>query len=138
MTPALSLLPFAVLLTVAGAGALLRGGQVERRGVALFATGWLASLGAQLAPGQILPALLLAAIDTAIMICLIALAWKSPRPWPAAACGFQVLALAAGMVKWVDPGLDAHIYLGLLAAAGYGAVGALAVGAWLQPVPLGK
>lgn len=138
MTPLLTLLPFAMLLTTAGAGALLRGGPVERRGVALFAIGWLASLTVQLAPGQILQGLLLAVIDMAVMVSLIALTWKSPRPWPAAACGFQALALAAGVAKWLQPDLDTHIYLGLLAAAGYGAVGALAVGAWLQPVPLKK
>lgn len=123
-------------MVVAGVGALLRGGRVERLGIALFAGGWLLSLGVQmLTPPALLP-LALAPIDLAVMVALIALTWKSPRPWPAVACGFQAIALAAGAAKWLEPSLNPYVYLGLLAAAGYGAVGALAIGAWLHPVPL--
>lgn len=123
---------FAFLLAIAGVGAIVRGGAVERRGVTLLAGGWLLSLGAQALWPHAGLGLALGLIDTAIIAGLIGLAWKSPRPWPAAACGFQALAIAAGVAKSVDPGLDDALYLTLLALAGYGAVITLIVGAWAQ------
>lgn len=134
----MAILGFALLLAVAGLGAILRGGPVEHRGVVLLAVGWLASLGAQIVSGRVAPGIWLTLIDLTVMLCLIALAWKSPRPWPAAACGFQALALAAGVAKWVDPDLDDAIHLGLLSAAGYGVVATLIWGAWFPPARLAK
>jgi len=125
-------------MIVTGIGALLRGGRVERLGIALFAAGWLLSLAAQTLTSDLVFTILLALIDAGVMLGLISLTWKSPRPWPAIACGFQAIALATGAAKWLDPNLNPNVYLGLLAVAGYGAVGALAIGAWLHPVPLEK
>lgn len=123
---------------MAGFGAILRGGRVERRGVALLAGGWLLSLTAQSLLGYPLLGAALALVDAGVMVGLIGLAWKSPRPWPAAACGFQALAIAAGAAKWTDPALDDALHLTLLALAGYGAALALTFGAWTPRVAATK
>lgn len=134
----MSILGFALLLAFAGLGAIVRGGPVEHRGAVLLTIGWAASLTAQIVSGRIAPGIWLTLIDLTVMIGLIALAWKSPHPWPAPACGFQALALAASVAKWVDPDLDDSIHLGLLAVTGYGVVGTLAWGAWFPPARLTK
>lgn len=119
-------------------GATVRGGRVELRGAALFTLAWIASLGQRALAGADTPGGGRAAIDLAVLVALAALAWKSPRPWPVFACGFQALALAAGLAGMVTPGLDPGRLSSLLAMAGFGAVGALAVGAWFPPLPRGN
>jgi hypothetical protein len=51
-------------------------------------------IGMLLAAGQSAAPLLL--IDAGLLLGLIALAWKSPRPWPVWAAGFQLLSIAVG------------------------------------------
>lgn len=121
---------FALLLACAGLGAVIRGGAVERYGFLLLTAGWVASLGAQAISRDASQAALLGLIDLGVLAVLIRLSWKSPHPWPAAACGFQSLALAAGFARWMDPDLNLYVHLTLLAVAGYGAALALAVGSW--------
>lgn len=118
------------MLAFAGLGAVLRGGVVERYGVLLLTGGWLLSLGAQALSRDPSPAILLGLIDLGVLAGLIRLSWKSPHPWPAFACGFQSLALAAGFARWIDPDLDLQVHMTLLAVAGYGAAIALMFGAW--------
>jgi hypothetical protein len=127
----LSLIAFALLLGLAGLGAAVRGGPAERRGAALFAAAWIVSLGAQAVSGEASPGLWLPIIDATVLAGLAALAWRSPRPWPVYACGFQMLALAGDLAKWVEADLDIHLHLTLLAVMSFGAVGVLAIGAWL-------
>lgn len=129
----MALLAFALLLAVAATGAAWRGGVVERKGAALFAAAWLASLGAQWLTGKSAPALWLPLIDAGVLIGLAGLAWRSPRPWPVYAAGFQTMAVAGGVARWVDPRLDAGIQLTLLSVLGFCALGALALGAWRLP-----
>ncbi|ATQ41175.1 hypothetical protein [Caulobacter mirabilis] len=108
----------------------MRGGSVERYGVALLTGGWLLSLTAQAFSSDLSPGLLLGLIDVGVLVGLIRLSWKSPHPWPAFACGFQSLAVAAGFARWIDPDLNLQVHLALLAVAGYGAVLARTLGAW--------
>lgn len=124
------LLGFALVLALAGLGALLRGGVVERYGVLLLTGGWLLSLAAQAFFRDPSPAIPLGIIDLLVLAGLIRLSWKSPHPWPAFACGFQSLALAAGFARWMDPDLNLQVHMTLLAVAGYGAALALMFGAW--------
>lgn len=131
----MTLLAFALLLAVALAGAAARGGVVERKGAALFAAAWLASLGVQRLSGEAAPALWLPLIDAVVLVGLAGLAWRSPRPWPVYAAGFQTMAVAGGVARWVDPGLDAGVQLNLLAVLGFLALATLAVGAWRRPDP---
>lgn len=127
------LIAFALLLTIATIGAMTRGGAVERRGAALFIAAWLVSLGAQWLSGKTSPGLWLPVIDAAVLTGLANLAWRSPRPWPVYACGFQMLALAGDVAKWVEADLDVRLHLTLLSALGFGAVIMLVLGAWLPP-----
>jgi hypothetical protein len=134
----LSLAAFALLLMVAAVGAVVRGAAVERRGAVLFALAWAASLGAQALSGEPSPGLWLPAIDGAVLIALGRLAWRSPRPWPVYACGFQMLTVAGDVARWVETDLDAGLHLTFLALMSFGAVGALAIGAWFPPPPRQK
>jgi hypothetical protein len=124
---------FALLLAVAAIGAVVRGGQVERRGAALFTAGWLASLFAQWLSGAPAPGLWLPIIDATVLWGLVALSWRSPRPWPIYACGFQILALAGDIAGWVEKGLDVRLQLSFLTVMAFSALAMLAIGAWRQP-----
>ncbi|MDO9223835.1 MAG: hypothetical protein Q7U20_09020 [Caulobacter sp.] len=127
------LIAFALLLVVAAIGAVARGGTVERKGAALFIAAWLVSLGAQRLSGDVSPGLWLPVIDAAVLVGLANLAWRSPRPWPVYACGFQMLTLAGDIAKWVEPDLGVRLHLSLLSVLGFGAVGMLVMGAWFPP-----
>ena len=93
----------------------------------------LASLGGQWLSGKASPGLWLPVIDAAVLVGLANLAWRSPRPWPVYACGFQMLALAGDVAKWVEPDLQVRLHLALLSVLGFGAVTMLAMGSWFPP-----
>lgn len=131
----MSLAAFALLLTFAAIGAVVRGGPVERRGAALFVAAWVVTLTAQWISGSPAPGLWLPVIDATVLWALAALAWRSPRPWPVYASGFQMLALAGDIARWVETDLDLRLHLTFLATMSFGAVGVLAAGAWLPPQP---
>lgn len=129
------LIAFALLLAIATLGSVVRGGVVERRGAALFILAWLISLGAQWLSGKASPGLWLPVIDAGVLVGLANLAWRSPRPWPVYACGFQMLTLAGDIAKWVEADLEVRLQLTLLSVLGFGAVGMLVMGAWFPPRP---
>ncbi|HRD27798.1 MAG TPA: hypothetical protein PLO65_05815, partial [Caulobacter sp.] len=110
----MALLLFALLLAIAATGALVRGGLTERRGAALFTSAWIVSLAAQWVSGRAAPGLWLPVIDAAVLVGLAALAWRSPRPWPVYASGFQLLTLTGDIARWVETDLDVRIHLTLL------------------------
>lgn len=124
---------FALLLTLAAIGALLRGGVVERRGVVLFIGAWVASLTAQWISGETSPGLWLPVIDATVLGWLVALSWRSPRPWPIYATGFQMLTLAGDLAPWIRPDIHLWRHMTLLATLSFGAVGVLTLGAWFPP-----
>lgn len=124
---------FALLLTLAAIGALVRGGVVERRGVVLFSAAWAVSLIAQWMSGETAPGLWLPVIDATVLCWLVALSWRSPRPWPVYAAGFQMLTLAGDLAPWIRPDVNLLRHMALLAALSFGAVGVLTLGAWLPP-----
>lgn len=122
---------FAALLALAALGAVLRGGAVEQRGVGLLAAAWLTSLAVQHLFGDgPLPAWFLG-IDLAVLAGLVALTWKSPRPWPIYACALQALTVAADAVAVLSPTLDTRLYLTFIAALGFAVVAVMTLGAWL-------
>jgi len=120
---------------IAAVGALFRGGLVERQGAALLICAWLASLFAQWLSGETSPGLWLPIIDATVLGALVGLSWRAPRPWPVYACGFQMLALAGDLAKWVQASLEVTVHLSFLAVTAFGAVGVLAIGAWFPPRP---
>lgn len=134
-TGVLELAPVLILCGILGlatAGAAFRGGAVEHTGVVIFSLAWMASLivGMLLPAGRSAPPLLV--IDAGLLLGLIALAWKSPRPWPVWAAGFQLLSIAVGGAYLMRPeqvGLPA--YWTASEWAGYAAAACLAVGAWM-------
>jgi hypothetical protein len=124
---------FILLMVVTIVGAVMRGGRIERRGAALFFAGWTATLVAQVVTFGLTESLALAGIDLVILIGLIALSWKSPRPWPVYACGFQVMTLAIHVAGWVDQDLSPAFRLNFLALMGFCATLVLAIGTWIRP-----
>ncbi len=136
-TPTLLLSPvqiaFILLMLVTITGAVMRGGPIERRGAALFFAGWTATLVAQVVSFGLTESLALFGIDLVILIGLIALAWKSPRPWPVYACGFQAMTLAIHVAGWVDQDLSLAFRQNFQALMGFCATLALAIGTWIRP-----
>ena len=124
-------IPFALLLLVAGIGALVRGARIERRGALMFIVAWLTSLIMKPWP----PGPWLFLNDLGVMIGLIALSWKSPRPWPVYACGFQTLLLATRIASGIDPDVNPRVLQAMLDLAGGAAILMLAIWAWLPPKP---
>ena len=124
---------FILLMLVTVTGAVMRGGPIERRGAALFFAGWTATLVAQVVTFGLTESLALFGIDLAVLIGLIALSWKSPRPWPVFACGFQVMTLAIHVAGWVDEDLSVVFRQNFLALMGFCATLVLAIGTWIRP-----
>lgn len=135
--PALLLSPvqiaFILLMLVTVTGAVMRGGPIEWRGAALFFAGWTATLVAQAVTFGLTESLTLFGIDLVILIGLIALSWKSPRPWPVYACGFQIMTLAIHVAGWVDEDLSLAFRQNFLALMGFCATLVLAIGTWRRP-----
>ncbi|HYD45716.1 MAG TPA: hypothetical protein VEA79_10690 [Phenylobacterium sp.] len=120
------------ILGLATAGAAFRGGAAEHTGVVIFSLAWMAALIVDmlLPAGQSAWPLLM--MDLGLLLGLIGLAWKSPRPWPVWAAGFQLLSIAIGGAYLMRPdqvGLPA--YWTASEWAGYAAAACLAVGAWM-------
>ena len=124
---------FILLMLVTIVGAVMRGGPIERRGAALFFAGWTATLVAQVVTFGLTESLALAGIDLVTLIGLIALSWKSPRPWPVYACGFQIMTLAIHVAGWVDQDLSLAFRQNFLALMGFCATLVLAIGTWIRP-----
>jgi len=127
-----SVLVLCAFLGLAALGAAVRGGGVEETGVVIFSLSWMASLVVRmLLPGADVGWPLLV-IQSGLLVGLVVLAWKSPRPWPIWAAGFQVIAVAAGITFLVRPQVGLAAYLRTVEFAGYGAAAAMALGAWLK------
>jgi hypothetical protein len=124
---------FILLMLVTITGAVMRGGPIERRGAALFFLGWTATAVAQAITFGLTESLSLFGIDLVVLIGLVALSWKSPRPWPVYACGFQIMTLAIHVAGWVDQDLDLTFRLNFLALMGFCATLTLAIGTWRRP-----
>lgn len=126
---------FALLLLAAAIGAFVRGGTVERRGAGLFALGMAGVVVAEAVTFDATRLAVLFAIDLAVLAGLAALAWKSPRPWPVYACGFQTMVLATHVAGWIDLDMDVRLHAGMLTGFGLAALATLAIGAWTRPKP---
>ena len=118
-----------VLVSV-GFFAVIRGGASERYAMAVAALGWVASLAFQAVSGVRDPLFGLLAIDLIAFVALLGLVWRSRRVWPLAAVGFQGLAAGVDIVRFASPRMHDWGYLTALAVAGYGLLGAIAVGTW--------
>lgn len=122
--------PIALLLLAAGIGALVRGESVERRGALMFGLVWLT---AWMMREQSFGPVWFFAADLGVLWGLVALSWKSPRPWPVYGCGFQTLVLAAHIAGWTDPDIDPRLLGTLVGGLQAATIGMLVIGAWARP-----
>jgi len=126
---------FALLLLVAAVGAFVRGGPVERRGAGLFAAGMVAFVIAEAVTFNGTRAGVQFVIDLLVLFGLIALAWKSPRPWPVYTCGFQTMVLAGHVARWIDLDMRPEFHFWLMLTLNLAALATLTLGAWIKPKP---
>lgn len=126
----ISVLAMIALLGAATLGAAWRGARVEYTGVVIFSVGWMTTLVVKALTPGVEAGWPLLAIHLALLLGLVILAWKSPRPWPAWSAGFEALAVALGVAFLAHPGVGLETYLKALDYALYGAVGAMALGVW--------
>ena len=122
-----------VLLALSAVAAGLRGGGRERLGVAIFAVVSAAWLAMPDDP-RMGPALqLMLVLDTAVLVLLGRMAWKSPREWPVWAMAPQAVAVAASAAFALQADVGAETYLRALLLTRYGAVLLLLIGTCRRP-----
>ncbi len=117
------------MLAVCGA-ALRWGGRPERRTAGLVGLAWIANLLAQRLAGEVAPVRLVAAMDGAVFLLLLALSWAERRGWMIAALACQGLALAIHAIRLSAPAMSTWTYVTALTVVSYGLLAALASGTW--------
>ncbi len=117
-----------------------KGEDLEKMGIITHVLAWFATM---VVHGSIGPASVqypIFAIDTVVLLVFVGLAWKSPRTWPIWAAGFQMFAILGHGVTMIGVRPDTYSFNTLLALAGYGVLGAIAVGtffAWQERLAAG-
>lgn len=119
---------FDTLTTQIGAGltvlvvafAFLKGDEPERIASGAYVLGWFASLLIQSDGGVPGTQWGLMAIDTIMLLVLVALAWKGRRSWPVWAAALQSLIVMSHVLTLVDirPPMSAFVAVINLASAG--------------------
>ena len=118
-----------VMLAVCGC-AWRWGGRRERRAALLIAAAWIATLVVQRATGQIAPVGVLALMDLAVFLALLALSWRDRTGWVIYAVACQGVALGVHAIRLLSPAMSSWTYLTALAISSYGLLLALAWGVW--------
>lgn len=121
------------LLVLSGLAAGLWGGRREWLGVAIFTAVSAAWLSMPDDPRNGPAVGLLLIVDTAALVLLGRLAWKSPREWPVWTMAPQAVAVAAGAAFLMQADVGAETYLRAVLLTRYGAVLLLLIGAWRRP-----
>ena len=119
-----------VLLALSAVAAWLRGAGRERLGVVIFAVVSAAWLAMPDDPRTGPALLLMLVLDTAALVLLGRMAWKSPREWPVWAMAPQAVAVAASAAFALQADVGAETYLRALLLTRYGAVLLLLIGTW--------
>lgn len=118
-----------VILLLVCSAAFLRGGVEER----LTAAGLLINVAVTvLLRDDSWPALQRAgfAVDVLMLFLLVGIALWSPKYWPMAAAGFQLLAVLTHIGKMIDPELEQWAYITAIVIWTYLLLSALGVGVW--------
>lgn len=118
-----------LVLLLVSAGAFLRGGVEER----LTAAGLLTNVAVTvLLRDHSWPELQRAGfvVDVGLLLLLIGIALKSPKYWPMAAAGFQLLAVLTHIAKMIDPNLQQWAYITAIVIWTYLLMIALGIGVW--------
>ena len=113
-----------------------RGGERRRASLAAFVwTGTSALRGGGLLAAS---GVVLLALDLALVLFLVGLAWKARRGWPVAAALVQCLGAAALLASLIDGRISGgDLNLDVSAGATHLTAAVLVVGAWFQRVPGG-
>lgn len=69
-------------------------------------------------------------MDVLVLVVLVAISLKSPKYWPMAAAGFQLLAVLIHVAKMIDPSVQDWAYITAIVIFTYLMIGALGVGVW--------
>jgi hypothetical protein len=125
----------AVLTVLVVAFAFLKGDEPERIAGGAYVLGWFASLLIQGdgAVGGTQWGMM--AIDTIMLLVLVALVWKSRRAWPVWASALQSLVVMSHILTLVDIRPPASAFYAVINLAGTGILLAIAVGtfwAWQE------
>jgi hypothetical protein len=118
-----------VVMFVVCSGAFIRGGVEER----LTAGGLLTNVAATVVlRDHSWPQLQRAGftIDLLFLVLLLVIALRSPKFWPMAAAGFQLLAVLTHVAKMIDPALEQWAYITAIVIWTYLLMTALGVGVW--------
>lgn len=109
-------------------------------GVTAYVPAWLATMLLQSQAGPYGINYPIFAIDIVVLLVFAGLAWKSSRSWPIWAAGFQMFAVLGHLVTMLGVRPDVYSFHTLLSLAGYGVLGAIAVGtffAWQERLAAG-
>ncbi len=93
-----------VMLAICGA-ALRWGGRLERRVALLIGVAWLATLVAQRVLGEVAPVHLLAVMDGAVFLLLLALSWDDRAGWMVYAVACQGVAMGVHAIRFFSPAM---------------------------------
>jgi hypothetical protein len=69
-------------------------------------------------------------VDVLLLLLLLWIALRSPKYWPLAAAGFQLLAVLTHVAKMIDPGLQQWAYITAIVIWTYLLMITLGVGVW--------
>lgn len=119
-----------VVMLAVCAAALRWGGRLERRTAVLIAAAWIATLVAQVVTGHVAPVGVLAAMDVAVFLALLALSWRDRAGWTIFAVACQGVAVGVHVLRLLSPSMSTWTYLTALAICSYGLLITLAWGTW--------
>ena len=117
------------MLAVCGA-AWRWGGRAERRFALLISLAWLALLAAQAIAHRVAPVGVLAALDVAVFVAILAMSWRHREDWLVFATAVQGVAVGVHAIRLLTPRMDTWTYLTALAIASYGLLLLLAWATW--------
>lgn len=129
----MSLFLFLGLLGVSCLYALARGGAPERIAAGLYLGAFAVDeLVHRLIDGSSYATVELGslALDTALLLALTALAWRSTRHWTQWVAAWQLAAVVAHLAKLIDPGMEAAGYAFQAQVWAYPIVTTTAIGAF--------
>ena len=118
----------AVFVVVVCGFAFMKGDETERLAAGAYILGWFASLLLQTDETHRRVQWGMFAVDTAMLLFLAGLVWKSRRTWPVWAAACQLLIVMSHVVLMVDVKPPLNAFLVVVNLAGYGVLIALAVG----------
>jgi hypothetical protein len=126
---------YVAAVVLSGAAVIRDRGSPERRSASLAAFVWTGTSAARVEAAVGIDALLLFALDLALVLFLIALAWKARYGWPVLAAFCQAIGAAALLAHLTDPRVSGELHLTVSTAATHLTGIVLLAGVWFQRSP---